>query len=146
MKLTRGFKAALLGVSLLLYATGLAAWALATLARVDDGYGGLQASPWRPPVLHAHSVAGLVFLVLFGYLWSVHVEPGLKQRKKRRSGLALLAALGVLFLTVPLLFYASGENVRFGAAATHTWLGAVALAPFLLHLLTAAKAPGRRRG
>lgn len=133
MKLGRGFKALLLWTSALLYATGLAVWALAKLFLVDNGYGP-EPSPWKTPALHAHSVLGLLFLVLFGYLWSAHVEPGLRQKKKRLSGWTMLASCGVLFLTVPLLFYATGEALRSGAAAAHTWLGAIVLAPFLLHL------------
>lgn len=132
MKLGRRFKAALLWTSALLYGSGLAVWALAKCFTTDEGYGP-QPSPWKPSVLHAHSVAGLFFLVLFGYLWSVHVEPGLKQRKKRKSGWTLLACFGILFATVPVLFYAVDETARSGAALLHTWLGAVLLAPFLIH-------------
>jgi hypothetical protein len=139
MKLGRTFKSVLLWTSGLLYATGLAVWALAKWFSVDDGYG-LQPSPWRPTALHAHSVAGLIFLVLFGYLWSAHIEPGLKQRKKKRSGVVLLACFGVLFLTVPVLFYAVNESARSAAAVVHTWLGAVLLVPFLIHL-SMKKAP-----
>jgi hypothetical protein len=133
MKLGRRFKAALLWTSALLYITGIAAKVLATHFQTDLGYG-LEPSPLKPWFLHAHSVAGLLFLVLFGYLWHAHVEPGLAQRKKKRSGLTLLAALAVLFLTVPLLFYLTGESARAWIAAIHTWLGAALLAPFLFHL------------
>jgi amino acid transporter len=72
--------------------------------------------------------------VLFGYLWRAHIEPGLQRRKKKVSGLAVLAVLGVLFATVPGLFYLTGETARAATAAVHTWLGAAALAPFLYHL------------
>ncbi|MDE2511284.1 MAG: hypothetical protein KGL74_09190 [Elusimicrobia bacterium] len=133
MKLGRRFKTVLLWTSALLYASGLAVWALAKWFTTDEGYGP-QPSPWKPSVLHAHSVAGLFFLILFGCLWSAHVEPGLKQRKKKKSGLILLACFGILFATVPLLFYAVGETTRSGAAFVHTWLGAILLAPFLFHL------------
>lgn len=133
MKLGRGFKALLLWSSALLYATGAAVWVLAKWFSVDEGYG-LQPSPWRPLVLHAHSVLGLAFLGFFGYLWSAHIEPGLRQKKKRRSGLTVLWSFLILFLTVPVLFYAVGETTRAWTAALHTWLGAALLAPFLWHL------------
>lgn len=133
MKLGPRFKAALLWTAAILYITGLAAWALASHFQVDTGYG-LEPSPLKPWFLHAHSVAGLVFLVLFGYLWRDHVEPGLRRQKKKRSGLTLVAALVVLFATVPLLFYLTGESARAWTAALHTWLGAALLAPFLYHL------------
>jgi hypothetical protein len=133
MKLGRRFKAVLLWTSALLYISGLAAWALASHFQVDAGYG-LEPSPLKPWFLHAHSVAGLFFLVLFGYLWNAHVEPGLKHQRKKRSGLTVLAALLVLFATVPLLFYVTAESARAWTAAVHTWLGAIALAPFLFHL------------
>jgi hypothetical protein len=133
VKLGRRFKALLLWTSALLYLTGLAAWALASHFQVDTGYG-LEPSPLKPWFLHAHSVAGLLFLVLFGYLWRDHVEPGLQRQKKTRSGLTLVAALAVLFATVPLLFYLTGEAPRAWTSAIHTWLGAALLAPFLYHL------------
>jgi hypothetical protein len=134
MKLSRGFKALLLWTSAFLYLTGLAVWLLATRLQTDNGYGGFEPSPWKATTLHAHSIAGLAFLGLFGYLVSVHVEPGLKQRKKKRSGLTLLVVFGILFLTVPFLFYATGETARAWTAAVHTWLGAALLAPLLFHL------------
>lgn len=133
MKLDRRFKALLLWTCAALYATGLAAWALASFFKIDQGYGP-EPSPWKPWALHAHSVAGLFFLVLFGYLWRAHVEPGLRHKKKKASGLALIAAFAVLFLTVPGLFYLTGESARAWTAAVHTWLGAAVLAPFLFHL------------
>ena len=133
MKLGPRFKALLLGTSAVLYMTGLAVWLLASRFQVQGEYG-LEPSPFKPWFLHAHSVAGLVFLVLFGYLWKDHVEPGLARRKKKRSGLTLVASIGVLFATVPLLFYLTGDAPRAWTAAVHTWLGAILLAPFLFHL------------
>jgi hypothetical protein len=133
MKLGPRFKAALLGTSAVLYLTGLAVRLLDARFQTDQGYGP-EPSPLKPWALHAHSVAGFVFFILFGYLWHAHVEPGLGRRKKKLSGLTLLAAFAVLFATVPLLFYAAGETTRARTAAVHTWLGAALLAPFLLHL------------
>ena len=134
MKLGRRFKTALLWTSAILYATGIAAWALAATRFQTNGDYGPEPSPLKPLLLHAHSVAGLVFLGLFGYLWHAHIEPGLGRQKKKRSGLTLVAALAVLFSTVPLLFYLAGEEPRAWTAAVHTWLGAALLAPFLYHL------------
>ena len=72
MKLERRFKLLLFWTSAILYATGLAAWALASRFQRDQGYG-LEPSPLRPWALHAHSVAGLVFIGLFGYLCHAHI-------------------------------------------------------------------------
>jgi hypothetical protein len=133
MKLEPRFKTVLLGTSAFLYMSGLAAWVFARWFLIDQGYGA-EPSPFKAWALHSHSVAGFVFLGLFGYLWRAHVEPGLKHRKKKRSGLTLIAVLAVLFATVPLLFYLTGESARAWTAAVHTWLGAAVLAPFLYHL------------
>ncbi|HXT01209.1 MAG TPA: hypothetical protein VN915_11075 [Elusimicrobiota bacterium] len=133
MKLGPRFKALLLWTSAILYITGLAVWLIASRFQVQGEYGP-EPSPLKLPILHAHSVAGLVFLVLFGYLWRDHVEPGLKRSKKKRSGLTLIAALAVLFATVPMLFYLTGDAPRAWTAAVHTWLGAILLAPFVYHL------------
>jgi hypothetical protein len=133
MKLGPRFKTALLWTSAFLYITGLAAWALASHFQIDTGYG-FEPSPLKPWFLHAHSVTGLLFFVLFGYLWHAHVEPGLNHQKKKRSGLTLIVTLAILFATVPLLFYITGESARAWTATIHTWLGAALLAPFLFHL------------
>ncbi len=132
MKLEPGFKRLLLSATGLLYLSGLGVWLLATRFQTDSDYGP-EPLPLKTSVLHLHSVVGLVFLGLFGYLWSVHIEPGLKQRKKIRSGWALLSAFIVLFLTVPALFYATHASTRAAASLVHTWLGAILLAPFLIH-------------
>lgn len=133
MKLGGRFKTLLLGTSAFLYMSGLAAWALARFFQTDQGYGP-EPSPLKPWFLHAHSIAGFLFLILFGYLWHAHVEPGLSRQKRKLSGLTILAACGVLFATVPMLFYLTGETARAWTAAVHTWLGAILLAPFLYHL------------
>ena len=134
MKLGPRFKALLLWTSAILYMSGLAVWLLASSRFQVQGEYGPEPSPLKPWFLHAHSIAGLLFLVLFGYLWRDHVEPGLKRSKKKRSGLTLVAALAVLFATVPMLFYLTGDSARAWTAAVHTWLGAILLAPFLFHL------------
>lgn len=133
MKLPPRLKTALLSSVAALYATGVAVWVLASRFQVDRGLGP-EPSPWRTPLLRAHAVVGLAFLPLFGYLWAAHVEPGLRRRKRRRSGLGLLASFLVLFATVPLLYYASGETARAWTVGAHSWLGAALLAPLLLHL------------
>ncbi|MEK7383152.1 MAG: hypothetical protein AAB262_07680 [Elusimicrobiota bacterium] len=134
MKLGRRFKALLLGTSAVLYATGLAAWALGWERFKTDHGLGPEPSPLRPAALHAHAVAGLLFLILCGYLWRAHVEPGLDRRKKRRLGPALLCLLAVLFLTTPLIFYLNDAQARAWAGEVHAWAGALVLAPFLAHL------------
>lgn len=133
MKLTPAFKAVLLSLIGAIYATGAAVWVLARWFQTDAGYGA-EPSPWKVPVLHAHSVAGLAFLPVAGYLWGEHIEPVLRQRKKRSSGWVLVGSFGVLMATVPFLFYATGEGVRASASFVHTWLGALVLAPLAVHL------------
>ncbi|MBI3566531.1 MAG: hypothetical protein HY079_15155 [Elusimicrobia bacterium] len=133
MKLSPRFKAVLLGLTAAIYASGAAVWVLARWFQADAGYG-LEPSPWKVPVLHAHSVAGLAFLPIVGYLWKTHIEPVLAQRKKRRSGWVLVGSFGAVIATVPFLFYATDAGTRSAAAAIHTWLGALVLAPLVLHL------------
>jgi hypothetical protein len=141
VKLGRRFKPLLLWTSGALYATGLAAWLLVSRFQVDRGYGP-EPRPARLWALHAHSVTGLLFLGLFGYLWRVHLEPGIGRPRRRPSGLLLAGALALLFLTVPLLFYAAGAAARAWTVRLHEWLGALLPLPFLLH----RRGPRRRSG
>ena len=140
MKIPLFLKSILYFVLFGLYGTGLIFWVLKTWVQKDYGLGPEMPheSIW---FLQSHSVLGLGFLILFGYLIRSHVEKGLKAKKKTKSGLFLLSVFVILILTVPLLFYGSDEVQKNKVALFHTYLGIFLIVPFIVHLMTKLRRP-----
>ncbi len=133
MKIRQGFKA-FLYVSLLgLYLSGVLVWILNTWFQRDQGLG-LEPSVYATPSLHIHSILGLWFLILFGYLFHSHVLPGLRRKKKIKSGWLLLIVCIVLILTVPGLFYLTNETAKSITSLIHIYIGLSSLLIFGIHL------------
>jgi len=134
VKLFQPFKGFFLSCMSALYVTGVVVFILGQFWQVDRGFG-LEPSPWKLTFLQMHSIVGLFFMFLFGYLWATHITPGWRRRKKRGTGAAMTGVCIVLFLTVPFIFYATHEDLKAVSVWIHTYLGLVALLPFLYHLL-----------
>ncbi len=133
MKLFQPFKSILLAAMLILYVSGVAVFVYKEWLQVDLGMGpepqGIQIT-----ALQAHSIVGLVFLMLFGYLWATHVLPGWRRRRRLKTGISMATMCIVLFVTVPFLFYASHEGLKASMVWIHTYLGLASLIPFAAHL------------
>lgn len=130
--MTFGAKITLLLVAVALYLSGLLTWIFDHWFFINLGFGP-EPRPARTWWLHAHSVIGIGFLILFGYLIHSHLRPGWKRRKRRLSGTVLTCFLGLLILTVPFLFYASDDWLKAFAGWLHTYIGIAGLMPFLVH-------------
>jgi hypothetical protein len=93
----------------------------------------------RPPqfsiYLKIHGVVGTFFLVVFGYLLSFHVEPGLRGKHRIRSGKLNLILMGVLIGSIPGLYYINSESWRESFAFVHTYVGILILVPLVVHAI-----------
>ncbi len=116
-----------------LYFSGVAVYILKGWLQVDRGMGPEPRS-WQITSLQAHSIFGLLFLFLFGYLWATHVLPGWRRRRRLKTGISMVAVCLVLFVTVPFLFYASHEGLKSSMVWVHTYFGLASLLPFAVHL------------
>ena len=134
MKLSPKFKIIFLLTLAVLYFSGLGYFLLDHFVKVQ-GTLGEENSPWQLTSLHMHAVAGLFFLFLFGYLFSVHIFPGLKGRKRKKSGLTVLTVFVILSLTVPGLYYLNDDVFKNYFVFVHTYLGLSTVLLFALHLL-----------
>lgn len=132
MKLIQPFKTVFIFTLSLLFASGALVYVLEGWFTRDSEIGP-EPSPWQLTTLQIHSITGLMFLFLFGYLWATHVVPSFRRRRRLISGVCLTAICLALILTVPFLFYATHESVKSAAAAIHTYLGLASIAPFILH-------------
>ncbi len=133
MKIPRRFKVILLSSLALLYLTGLVTWVLSHWFQVNSGFG-LEPSSLRQWWLQVHSIVGLWFMVVFGYLFHSHVQPAWRRGQKRKSGLALTSLLIVLILTVPALFYVANDGLKSSVAQFHTYAGLSLLLLVIAHL------------
>ena len=135
MKIPKVLKWILYFVLFAVYGTGLIYWILKNWAQKDYGMG---PEAWHGSIwfLQSHSILGLGFLILFGYLIHSHIEKGLRTKKKTKSGLFLLSVFVILILTVPFLFYLNDENKKLQIALIHTYLGLFLILPFVVHLKT----------
>lgn len=145
MKIKKLFKWNLAITFASLYGTGFLYWWF--VSRQPQGP---EAEPvaWGPLFLHSHAIIGLWTLILFGYLYRSHIQPGLKVRRRRLSGITTLSACATLIVTVPGLFYLVNEEQKAFVAAVHTYLGLAFILPVLLHsfrLRADEKRPARQR-
>jgi len=133
MKLFQPFKAIFLSVLFWLYASGAVVYVLAGWFKKDLGMGP-EPRPAQILTLQLHSISGLLFLVFFGYLWATHIMPGWRRRRRVKTGILMAAICIALFISVPVLFYASNEGVKGAAVWIHTYLGLAFVLPFAAHL------------
>jgi hypothetical protein len=116
------------------YLTGLLAWVFTHWFQVNLGLGP-EPSFLRLWWLQIHSIISLWFLLLFGYLFHLHVQPAFRGKRKLKSGVALTGILILLILTVPALFYLSNESAKSWVAGIHTYVGFTVVGFFAVHWL-----------
>lgn len=129
------FKKVFLTSAALLYLSGVGYMILDTFVKVKGEFGS-EHHPLQAPLLHVHGIVGLVFLVVFGHLYATHIRPGLRGRRRKRSGYFILIPLTLLALSVPALYYPASEELKNLVAGLHTYLGLAALIPFGLHFFS----------
>jgi len=145
MKIKRLFKLNLAVTFAALYATGFLYWWLVSRHPRTPDTDPVAAGPF---FLRSHAILGLWSLILFGYLYRSHIQPGLKTARRRLSGFTTLAACATLIITVPGLFYIVNEEQKASVAALHTYLGLAFIVPVFTHAFrwrAAEKAPIQRR-
>ncbi len=137
MKISRRFKTVLYTSLAALYFPGAVTWVLQTWFKIDRGFG--PEPIWQEMwALRMHSIAGLWFLMVFGYLVNSHVIPAWHNGLKLKSGVTLFITIAILIGTVPCLFYLTADSSRTAVAYIHTYIGLLSLLPFVLHLLLKA--------
>lgn len=98
---------------------------------------------WQIPSLHLHSMAGLWFLTIMGYLFAKHIQPGLQGERRKVSGFVLWMVLSFLILTVPILFYAVDEDWKSWTVLLHTYVGLLLPIPLAQHIYSRVRKASR---
>ena len=94
--------------------------------------------PLQPLVLHAHVLAGPVFLILFGIVFDAHVSRALRAAGgARRSGVTSLVTVLTMVASGYLLQVATGDQARRVMVVVHLISGALFAVSYLTHLVTA---------
>jgi hypothetical protein len=91
-------------------------------------------APGQSVLMKIHGALAMVFLSVFGTLVFEHVPMGWLQNERRRSGLPLLAACGVLIITGWGLYYLGSDVARLSAHWIHLIVGALFPVLIVLHI------------
>jgi len=151
MKIKNKERWALGGIGLLAYGSGLVLFILSRWIRVTTIVGE-QHLPMERWIRVGHSTLTYFVVLAVGYLVKSHILPGLKQRKKRISGISILFLFGTLLGTALITLYAGEGEWVASVALIHALIGI--LSPLLLlgHLFNrrvssriARPAPGSHR-
>jgi hypothetical protein len=85
--------------------------------------------------LRVHGAAAILFLVVFGTLFPIHMRSGWRQKKNRASGGFLVSVLLALIATGWGLYYIGYEALRPAMSFVHTYLGLLLPLIIYLHVL-----------
>lgn len=129
---------AVYGLCLLLLLTGAAWLVLHTWLRVEGPFGP-EHHPLEAWLMRLHGLLALPALLGLGALLPMHVWPAWRPRRRRTSGLVLLAACAVLALGGWALYYVADETARPWLSVSHWVLGLALPALVLTHILGARR-------
>ena len=127
----RLWKAALYAVLAMSWLTGTTWFVLHQWVRIEGDFGE-EHSAWEPVLIRVHGASAMLMMVFYGYLLASHVPTGLRSKRNRVLGLALVFSIGFLIFTAYGLYYLGGEQFRNVVSWAHASVG-FAL-PFVLAL------------
>jgi hypothetical protein len=110
-----------------------AMWLLFHYFLQRQGDFGVEPNPLEHWWLRLHGLCAFVLLWLGGLLWVVHVQPGMRWPRRRRSGLAITAVFCVLAATGYCLYYVDEGAFRDAAGVVHWIIGLSLAVPVALH-------------
>lgn len=129
---------AVYGLCLLLLITGAAWLVLHTWLRVEGPFGP-EHHPLEVWLMRLHGLLALPALLGLGVLLPMHVWPAWRPRRRRTSGLVLLAACVLLALGGWALYYVADEMARPWVSVSHWVLGLALPALVLAHIIGARR-------
>lgn len=138
LRMTRGLRAGVFGVCMLLWVSGVAWLVLHLVFEPRNEFGPLP-HPWEAPLMVVHGVLAVGGVFLLGWLGAGHVLERWRQARSRASGWTLLGWAVLLVVSGYALYYSVGP-VHAGCASVHEWLGVGAIIVALAHWLRIRRA------
>jgi len=114
--------------------SGLCFFILKTWFVVEGDYG-LVKHAWQFPALQVHGFGAFMMMICFGFLLGSHVSYSWKTKKKRKSGIALIAMPAFLIITAYLLYYIAQDDVRELIEYAHLAVGFMLPGVLIWHIL-----------
>lgn len=139
LEISRGLRGGLYGSFGILFLSGVAWLFSRSFLSVETEYGALPA-PYEAWSMKVHGAAVPVFLVVFGWLFPVHITRGYRSGWNLVSGLLLLGMISSLILTGYLLYYSGGEGSRRFSSLAHSILGVGAIGVIVSHIVLGRRA------
>lgn len=131
--MSRGLRATVLGVSALLWLSGIV-WLVLHLRFEQSSDFGRLPHPWEAGLMKIHGIVAVAAVFLLGWLGSGHVFKRCRGARNRLSGWTLVACAVLLVFSGYALYYALGA-LHTGSAWVHEWLGAATVFVALAHWL-----------
>ena len=128
----RGRRLGVYAVAAGLWLSGVA-WLVFHYFLGTEGPFGARPHPLEHWWLALHGALAFASLWTLGLVWGVHVVHAWPTRRKRWSGILLLAGAGLLVGSGYLLYYAGDDALRTDVALVHWILGLACPALFLAH-------------
>ncbi|HAI97886.1 MAG: hypothetical protein CL866_00480 [Cycloclasticus sp.] len=116
------------------WCSGLLFFVLSKWFRITGEYG-LQQHPWQFPSIQIHGGTAFLAMICFGILLGTHIPSGWKNKKKRKSGIALIVVACFLIITAYLLYYIAQDNLREYIVYAHLTLGLAFPFVLIVHLI-----------
>ncbi len=123
--------------------SGLIFFILKTWFAVEGDYG-LVKHAWQFPALQVHGFGAFIMMICFGFLLGSHIQYSWKIKRKRKSGIALIAMPVFLIITAYLLYYIAQDDAREVIAYAHLAVGFMLPVVLISHILTKIKLKKRK--
>lgn len=117
------------------WCSGTTFFVLKTWFIVEGDYG-LVKHAWQFPALQIHGAAAFLMMISVGFLLGSHIPYCWKMKKKRKSGIALIAMPAFLIITAYLLYYIAEDSSRELIGYAHLGVGFVLPIVLTAHVLT----------
>lgn len=139
------FLPGLLGVLLVLFATGVLMAPTTLDLRLDWDLGWHLPAGRRVAVAALHALCGFAMALWMGALWSVHMRMGWRRGRQRGSGLWVGLLLLGLMATAIAVYYLGDDTLGSAAAGLHLMLGLMLVPPFVWHWARGRRSIWQRR-
>jgi hypothetical protein len=134
VKLPKRFKWTLYSVLSLAFISGGLWFAFERWVRVA-GPLGQDHHPAQEWFLRVHGTVAYATLLCLGYMIRVHIQPGLKGKRARTSGVPMMFYFGALIITALIQLYWTDSPFRDGSATLHSYMGLVLPIFLITHIV-----------